>query len=312
MEFCQICPTHFLDSIVGDGRPAHLMLAHLILEDTPESQKYTDYYKRQTGIKILDNSAFELWKQGKPLLDPEDVIAAGKLVGATHIVLKDYPNKYWKKTTIEATNIISKFHQAGFSTVFVPQSEKGDLEGLIQSFMWYKKHFNRLFVDCSPGSTNRNLLDPILAFSIIAAPNAYGVEAGGEHKLQRYMARYKLMWELYDRGFRVPQKCRVHFLGMVDGPNEIQLMAGAPFKIDTWDSSAACWNGINDREFDDSPTGLIDGKLETHVNFDLNPSTWPFKDGINSVLKARRNIDYIDSLALAYTAYRDNFVSYKE
>ena len=63
------------------------------------------------------------------------------------------------------------------------------------------------------------------------------------------------------------------------------------FHIDTWDSSAAVWAGLNSISFDDSPTGLINGKFEKHVDFESN-----FKD--TSIAEA--NMKVIDNLVTRY------------
>jgi hypothetical protein len=68
---------------------------------------------------------------------------------------------------------------------------------------------------------------------------------------------------------RVNNKKLFHLLGMVDGPNEIDLINTLDVKINSWDSSAAIWAGLNGIQFDDSPTGLIDGKFEKHVDFNF-------------------------------------------
>ena len=47
-------------------------------------------------------------------------------------------------------------------------------------------------------------------------------------------------------------------------------MAGYGDCIDTWDSSAAVWYGLNGIEFDNSPTGSRNGKFEKEVDFSFN------------------------------------------
>jgi hypothetical protein len=86
---------------------------------------------------------------------------------------------------------------------------------------------------------------------------------------------------------------------MVDGPNEIKLMA--PFKqyIDTWDSSAGVWFGLNGGKFDYSPTGIYDGKYEKEVDFDLKLSDI----SIDNYNLAKYNMDYIDTLVQRYLNY---------
>ena len=83
---------------------------------------------------------------------------------------------------------------------------------------------------------------------------------------------------------------KIHFLGMVDGPNEISLVRD--FHIDTWDSSAGVWAGLNGISFDNSPTGLINGKFEKHVDFSADLS-----DNLDI---AKKNINYINELVARY------------
>ena len=100
------------------------------------------------------------------------------------------------------------------------------------------------------------------------------------------------MNELYDRNLlqlAAQNGKKIHFLGMVDGPNEINLVRD--FHIDTWDSSAGVWAGLNGIPFDGSPTGLINGKFEKHVDF-----TSSFDDTI----QAKKNIEIIDDLVTRY------------
>ena len=63
MDFCHISPTPHLS--LTDGRPVHLVLAHLIEQD----QKYIDFYldqkERYNCTLIMDNSAFEMFKMKK-------------------------------------------------------------------------------------------------------------------------------------------------------------------------------------------------------------------------------------------------------
>ena len=79
---------------------------------------------------------------------------------------------------------------------------------------------------------------------------------------------------------------------MVDGPNEISLMRD--FHIDTWDSSAGVWTGLNGVQLDWSPTGLVDGKFEKHVDFECKVED-------NSLIElAKTNIAKIDDLVTRY------------
>ena len=276
VDFCHIAPTPLLQTFVNN-QTSHLLLAHLVEEDP----KYYDFYRRYNSpytTYILDNSAFEMYKQGREMYPSDKLIQMGKMVGADYIVMSDYPNEPGSKTIKAAERLAPLFRKEGFKTFFVPQSEIGDIEDYIATFAW---------AAASP------LVDYI-GVSILGVPNAYGVEK--DNKLQRYMSRFTMMLELQRRGIlrlaRLNGK-KIHFLGMVDGPNEIQLCSC--FDIDTWDSSAAIWAGLNDIAFDNSPTGLIDGKYEEEVDFN-----YVTVDKVKIDL-AKSNMKYINELCEVYT-----------
>lgn len=248
--FCHIAPIPHLDIV--KGAPTHLLLAHLV-EQSPE---YVDFYltEQSRGSKlILDNSAFEMYKQNRPMYDIDKLIEMANRVKADYVVMSDYPNDYGSKTIKTAEQLAPRLREQGFGTFFCPQSKIGDKEDLFQSFEWAAESEH---VD-------------YIGVSILAVPNAYAVEKG--NKLQRFVSRYMFMQELYDCGVLSLIKAngkKIHMLGMLDGPGEIRLME--PFKeyIDTWDSSAAIWLGLHaGKTFDSSPTGLLNGKYEEEVNF---------------------------------------------
>lgn len=278
IEFCHISPIPHLDLV--DGRKVHLVLAHLV----EESQEYVDFYLRQKeehGSKIiLDNSAFEFYKRGLPMYESSKLITMGQKINADWIVMTDYPSEPGEKTIEAAKKLAPEFKEAGFGTFFVPQSKIGDVKDVIKTFRW--------------ASQNPKLVDYI-GVSILTAPNAYGVEKG--NKLQRFMSRVKLMYDMKESMIFPIIKDngqRVHFLGMMDGPNEI--MYASPFAkyVDTWDSSAAIWAGLNGIEFDNTPTGLVNGKFEKEVEFDHLQFDQSFID------MAKRNMEYIDKLCYSY------------
>ena len=247
-SFCHIAPTPHLNLI--EDNEAHLILAHLVETD----ETYTNFYINKTnGIKILDNSAFEMYKQGRPMYPSEQLIEMGKRVGADYIVMSDYPNEHSSVTIDAAVKLHTEFKEAGFKTFFCPQSKIGDMDDLINAFRW--------------ASNNPDIVDYI-GVSILAIPNAYGVEK--DNKMQRFVSRAMFMHILRAKGILDKIKengQKIHMLGMVDGPNEIMLME--PFKdyITTWDSSAAIWTGLNGIQFDQSPSGLLNGKFEEEVDF---------------------------------------------
>ena len=273
MKFCHIAPVAHLD-LVKD-RSAHLTLAHLIDEG---HQDYIEFYQNEKfDINIMDNSAFELYKAQLPMFDPQKLVGLAQQVNATHIVLPDHPSHPSMVGIDDAKRYAPVFKEAGFGTFFVPQSDVLDLEDLITSFAW---------------AASSPLIDYI-GISILAVPNAYGCEQN--NPLQRFVSRWKFMNELYDRNLlqlAAQNNKKIHFLGMVDGPNEISLLRD--FHIDTWDSSAGVWTGLNGVQIDWSPTGLVEGKFEKHVDFEA-------KIEDNSLIElAKTNIAKIDELVNRY------------
>ena len=249
-DFCHIAPIPHLEIV--KGAKTHLLLAHLV-ESSPQ---YVDFYlkeKEQGSIIILDNSAFEMYKQKKPMYDINKLISMAEKVKADYVVMSDYPNEFSTKTINAAKELAPQLRDKGFGTFFCPQSKIGDIDDLHECFDW---------------AAQSDLVDYI-GMSILAIPNAYGVEKN--NKLQRFVSRFMFMQELHTAGTLDIMKSngqKIHMLGMLDGPGEIRLMT--PFRkyIDTWDSSAAIWLGLHaGAHFDRSPTGLLNGKYEEEVDF---------------------------------------------
>lgn len=249
-EFCHIAPTQYLRPLkLTERYNNHLLLAHLVEQD----ESYTDYYADKTPLNyyILDNSAYELYRQGLPMFDGTKLISLAEKVKADYVVMPDYPGEDGFKTIMAAKEFGPQFHEAGFGTFFVPQSEIGDLDGYIEAFAW---------------AASSPLVDYI-GISILGVPNAYGVDG---NPLQQYLSRRNMMIELQQRGLLWMAKNnekKIHFLGMMDGPNEIAELGSLLKYVDTWDSSAAVWAGIEGVAFDRSPTGLVNGKVKSHVDF---------------------------------------------
>jgi len=281
IDFCHIVPTpHF--NLVKD-RPVHLVLAHLVEED----EKYCENYRNSGGDLILDNSAFEMYKRNQPMYPTSKLIEMAKKVGASYVVMSDYPRETITKTMNAAMEMIPQLREADIGTFYCPQAEPGDLEGLIASYAWA---FHNPGID-------------YVAFSILNIPLAYNCESGTDiisksfnslqgWRMQKFLSRWKFMIEL-DKRFdlkKIHDKKKFHFLGMTEGPNEIQLMRNFSHLIDTWDSSAAVWAGLNGIKFDNSPTGLINGKFEKEVDFN-HACEVPLH-----VEYACDNMEYIDEL----------------
>lgn len=279
INFCHISPTAHLNLV--SNRETHLVLSHIIEKDS----KYVDFYleqkERNPNTKIImDNGAFEMYKAGLPMYSPDKLVEMATKINADYIVMTDYPGEHGEKTIESAKSLAPKFHESGFKTFFVPQSRVGDIDDCINTFRW--------------ASLNTDLVDYV-GVSILTAPNAYGVE--NNNKMQRFCSRLKLMYEMSNSLIFSTLKSKgvkIHFLGMVDGPNEVMFMEPFGKYIDSWDSSAAIWAGLHGIKFDRSPTGLINGKFEQEVDFDFvctNPTL---------IELAKQNIEYIDRLAYAY------------
>lgn len=279
-EFCHISPTPHLNDFAKD-RKTHLVLAHLIEED----DSYTQWYRNEklsnpSSIVIMDNSAFERFKQNEPMYPSENLIEMGTRVKADYIVMSDYPAEPGRKTIDKAIEMAPELRAAGFGTFFVPQSVVGDLEDLVEGFRW--------------ASTAEEV--DYIGVSILAVPNAYGVEK--DNKLQRFLSRWSFMHRLRQEGILDTIKQngkKVHCLGMVDGYREVELLC-QPFGqyIDTWDSSAAVWYGLNGIAFDDSPSGALNGKYEVEVDFSRHVTDSSLLD------LARENARKIDELCQRY------------
>ena len=276
VNFCHISPTKYLDLYTKDNG-AHLLLAHLVEED-PE---YRDYYAnlKDGKYKIMDNSAFEMFKLGRPMYESSKLIEMGKACGADCIVLSDYPKEPASKTIEAAKDLAPKFKAAGFDTFFVPQSEFGDMLDYINAYEW---------------ALNNEDID-LIGVSILGAPIACGVNEStfedgkrdDAYKMQRYLSRLEVFRQLERRNLLNSRAIkRFHCLGMVDGPKEIDLLREYQPYIFSWDSSAAVWAGINGIRFDHSPTGLRHGKFEKEVDFGYN--------GDHSRSDVFHNIEYMN------------------
>ena len=249
INFCHIMPTKLIPQL-SKYNNIHLTLAHLVESDI----EYRKYYANISDIKIMDNSAFEMFKENKPMYPSHQLVKLGKMINADYLVLSDYPNEHSSKTIESSKSLINEFKSEGFKTFFVPQSQQHDIED---------------YIDCWEYALNNPDID-LIGMSIIGAPNAFGVERG--NKLQRFLSRWKIFQLLHERKLLDEQrdKNRIHMLGMVDGANEISLVRDFHHYIYSWDSSAAVWTGLHNIKFDHSPTSLINGKFELPVDFSSN------------------------------------------
>lgn len=278
INFAHISPTEYLsDYTITNG--AHLLLAHLVETD----EAYASYYRHLNDgkMKILDNSGFEMFKQGRPMYPSDKLIEMGQKCNADIIVMSDYPGEHVDKTIRAAEVMGPELLAEGFGAFFVPQCEEGKLDQLLTGIEW---------------AMDQEHID-LIGMSILACPIAFGVEKN--NRLQRFLSRWSVFNKLSDMGIldRPDAIKRFHCLGMVDGPQEIKLLQEFFPYIYSWDSSAAVWAGLNGLSFDGSPTGLLNGKFEKEVDFDFRVVVSEHNDRI-----VARNIYTIDRLAKGESA----------
>jgi hypothetical protein len=251
INFCQIAPTNHLNEF-GHYNNVHLMLAHLVESDPV----YADWYANNTDEKILDNSAFEMYKQGREMYDPGKLLSMAQRTKAGVIIMSDYPGQHSSVTIAASLDQAPQYRDAGFKTFFVPQSNIGDMKDYMHAFEY---------------AINSPHIDYV-GVSILGVPNAFG-HIEKDNKLQRFLSRWKLMTMLDDAGYLEPFRSgekRMHFLGALDGwVGEAELVSPYADVIYSWDSSQCVWHGLSGISFDYSPTGLINGKFEEEVDFNV-------------------------------------------
>lgn len=239
--FCVIAPTAYL-AAYAIRSTTHLVLAHIVDKDPT----YADFYKNlsETGRGdriIMDNGAFELGKS----YDPEKLLALGKRCGAHAIVLPDYPWQPSQATREAAEQWAPMVREAGFSTMFVPQSETGNLEDWISGYMW--------------AADNPDI--DIIGMSILGIPTAL------PHIPAAY-ARVVMTELLIDRGVFADKYH--HYLGLNAGPAlEIPPLLKAE-ALNSCDSSNPVWMAILGHEYSkntDSYLSVKKVKKEVDFNF---------------------------------------------
>lgn len=235
-KFCIITPTEYLEQF-GSQSEMHLILAHLVDVD----EKYANFYKNRNEFKIMDNGAFELGES----YDPEKLISLSSKCNAHAVVLPDYPFQRYEKTIEAGESKIAEFKSANLKTMFVPQSETGDVEGWIESYKYAANHPD---ID-------------IIGMSILGMPNAI------PHVHISY-ARVVLTQILIERGIFNFKKYH-HYLGLNSGPAlEIPslIKMGA---LTSCDSSGPVWAGLLGHEYTRNADSYQSvSKIKAHVDFD--------------------------------------------
>ncbi|RWZ87248.1 MAG: hypothetical protein EO766_12035 [Hydrotalea sp. AMD] len=238
-SFCIIAPTAYLSSyaVLSD---THLALAHLVDTDS----KYASWYKNVSehgDFIIMDNGAFELGES----YEPAKLIELGRKCGAKAIVLPDYPGQSSQLTIDAAIKWAPMIQNAGFYTMFVPQSNIGNTTDWINAYNW---------------AAGNELVD-MIGMSILGIPNAL------PHVPKSY-ARVVMTELLRSKGMFASHKYH-HYLGLNAAPNvELPslLITGS---LDSCDSSNPVWFGINGFRYDITNTDYagIQKKYMREVDF---------------------------------------------
>lgn len=237
-QFCIITPTAYLERYASQSS-MHLVLAHLV--DTDE--QYADFYAGRSEFKIMDNGAFELGEAYKP----SELVRLGQKCKANAIVLPDYPAQPWNKTVDAAIELIGPIKEAGFYTMFVPQSERGDMDGWCEAYQW-----------AADGEMADDI--DIIGMSILAIPNAMP-------HIPRAYARVVMTQLLIDRelfDFRTYH----HYLGLNAGP-KLEIPALITMRaLDSCDSSNPVWTGICGQMYSEAfDSYAMTRKIDKHVDF---------------------------------------------
>jgi hypothetical protein len=236
-QFCIIAPTAYLEQYAAQSS-MHLVLGHLVDTDS----KYAEFYANRSEMKIMDNGAFELGES----YNPDKLIELGIKCKADAIVLPDYPNQPYEKTIEAAIKYAPIFKEHGFKTMFVPQSELGDIQGWIESYEW--------------ASIDNDLVD-IIGMSILGIPNALP-------RVHKAYARVIVTSILIESGIFNASKYH-HYLGLNSGPNlEIPTLIKMN-ALDSCDSSSPVWAGICGNEYSyNTDSFMATSKISKHVDFD--------------------------------------------
>lgn len=258
-KFCIITPTAYLEQFASQSQ-MHLVLAHLVDHD----EQYSSFYNSRAEFKIMDNGAFELGES----YDPDKLIDLGVKCKAHAIVLPDYPFQPYEKTIAAACDRITDFKHAGFKTMFVPQSETGDVEGWIESYKY--------------ASDNPDI--DIIGMSILGMPNAIP-------DIHIAYARVVLTQILIERGIFNYNKYH-HYLGLNSGPGlELPSLINMG-ALASCDSSGPVWAGILGHEYSINTDSFQSvSKLKAHVDFD-----YPMVKDPLTLQRIQHNIDLTQAI----------------
>ncbi len=253
-QFCIITPTAYCEKYASQSS-MHLVLAHLVATD----EQYAGFYANRNEYKIMDNGAFELGES----YSPDMLIELAHKCKANAIVLPDYPFQPASKTIQAGLELVSHVKNAGFDTMFVPQSGTDCLNDWIAGYQW--------------ASENPDI--DIIGMSILGIPNAI------PHIHIAY-ARVLLTQILIDRGLFNFNKYH-HYLGLNSGPG-LEIPSLIKMKaLDSCDSSGPVWAGLLGHEYSVNTDSLQSvSKIKAHVDF-----AYPMVSDKATLERIQHNID---------------------
>lgn len=204
MKVCVITPVSHLD-LASYGNGIHMALSHIALESDDYVEAY-HRFKNKGEYIILDNSAFELEKQGKGL-DPKPVIDAAKLIGVDEVIATDVLCE-GDATVASTRNFIKEFREA-----YGEETRQGKPVPKIMAVPQGKSVEE--WTDCYLRLVAMDGVD-VVGFSKIAVPISFGgpkarkIDGGvtqGRLKLYDYLDENQL-WP-----FDLNRNVKVHLLG---------------------------------------------------------------------------------------------------
>ncbi len=240
--FCFISPLSVmknLDSFLGNN---HLALAHLV----NTNDEYANWFANRpdTDFVIMDNGAFELGQS----YTPDQLISLGQKCRADVIVLPDYPNQPWQRTLDAGIQWNSTFHDAGFKTMYVPQSEIGDLDGWLRSYQ-------------SATNLDTTFTPDVIGMSILGIPNALP-------HIDKTFARV-VITDLLIRDGLFNFNIHHHYLGLNSGP-KLEIPTLLKMKaLSTCDSSGPVWGALNKIKYANNTDSYMKrSKLQKPIDFE--------------------------------------------
>lgn len=269
IHFGYIAPVEYLH-LIPEHATFHLILAHLL-----DNKKYVEFYKKKIkrgDTVILDNSAFEF----KKALSAKEIFGFidRSEIEPTYVVAPDYPFESWEKTWDSTLSFLDKAKDKPYKVMAVPQSEKGDADGWIRCYikMMQSKDVHAI------------------GMSILGIPNAFcSITGTDDIAFNRIFATAHLLNE----GIAKPGKKWHHYLGLGNGPRELLIQRQLEL-IDSNDSSSPFWHGVQGIMFDNTSTGLKDGKSPIEVDFEVKKKLYTTDDELD--IKA--NIDWMEKVIL--------------